>query len=179
VTDRLRLSASFGLLDSKYADGACPSNPALIPNFPAQLGSCVVSGGGPVSVAGNPFPYAAKSTGNVAFDWDVFDAGSGKVSWHGDAAYTGRFYYDSFKDYSRGPLVNLSTGNFAAGEGNDWTLNSRVTFSTDRFSIAAWVKNLTDKTTYPFGIAIENLFGNGYRARSQPRQFGIEGTVKF
>jgi iron complex outermembrane receptor protein len=38
---------------------------------------------------------------------------------------------------------------------------------------------LTDKTYYPFGIALENLFGNGYRVRAQPRTFGIEGTVKF
>jgi iron complex outermembrane recepter protein len=179
ATDTLRFSASFGLLDTKYAKGACPANPATIPNFPAQLGSCVVSGGGPVSVEGNPFPYAAKSTGNVAFDWDVVEVGSGKVTLHGDAAYTGRFYYDSFKDYSRGPLVNLSTGKFSQGEGNDWTLNSRLTYGSDRFSVSAWVKNITDKTTYPFGIAIENLFGNGYRPRAQPRTFGIEGTVKF
>jgi iron complex outermembrane receptor protein len=179
ATDRLRFSASFGLLDTKYAGGACPANPATIPSFPSQLGSCVVSGGGPVSVEGNPFPYAAKTTGNVAFDWDVVDVGTGQVTLHGDAAYTGRFYYDSFKDYSRGPLVNLSTGKFSQGEGNDWTLNSRLSFSNDRFGIAAWVKNITDKTTYPFGIAIENLFGNGYRPRAQPRTFGIEATVKF
>jgi iron complex outermembrane receptor protein len=179
ATGRLRLSASIGLLDTKYKNGTCPANPATIPNFPSQLGSCVVSGGGPVSVGGNPFPYAAKSTGNVTFDWDAVDIGSGKVTLHGDASYTGRFYYDSFKDYSRGPLVNLSTGRFADGEGNDWTLNSRLSYSTARYSLAAWMKNITNKTTYPFGIAIENLFGNGYRPRAQPRTFGIEGTVKF
>ena len=179
ATDRLRFSASFGLLDTKYADGACPANPALIPSFPSQLGSCVVSGGGPVSVAGNPFPYAAKSTGNVAFDWDVVDVGPGKITWHGDAAYTGRFYYDSFKDYSRGPLVNLSTGKFSEGGGKFWTLNSRLAFSNEHFTVAAWVKNITNKTTYPFGIAIENLFGNGYRGRAQPRTFGVEATARF
>ncbi len=179
ATDRLRLSASFGLLDTKYAKGDCPADPTTIPSFPSQLGSCVVSGGGPVSVAGNPFPYAAKSTANFAFDWDAVDIGEGKVTWHGDAAYTGQFYYDSFKDYSRGPLVNLSTGKFSDGEGKDWTLNSRLSYSTERFSIAAWVKNITDKTTYPFGIAIENLFGNGYRGRAQPRTFGVEATVRF
>jgi hypothetical protein len=67
----------------------------------------------------------------------------------------------------------------APAEVNDWTLNSHLTYGSDRFSVSAWVKNITDKTTYPFGIAIENLFGVGYRARALPRQFGIEGTVKF
>ncbi len=179
ATDRLKFSAAAGFLDTKYAKGACPANPATIPNFPAQLGSCVVSSGGPVSVAGNPFPFAAKSSFNVAFDWDALDIGEGKLTLHGDAAYTGRFYYDSFKDYSRGPLPAVASGKFGEGEGDYWVLNSRLTYSTDSFSLAGWVKNLTNETYYPYGISIENLFGNGYRVRAQPRTYGIEATVKF
>jgi iron complex outermembrane recepter protein len=179
ATGALKLSASLGLLDSKYDGGDCPANPALIPNFPAQLGSCVVSSGGPVSVAGNPFPYAAKSSINLGFDWRAFETGNGKVNVHGDAAYTGQFYYDSFKDYSRGPLPRVASGQFGEGEGKYWILNSRISYDTDRFSIAAWGKNLTNKTYYPFGISIENLFGNGYRVRAQPRSYGVEATVKF
>lgn len=179
ATDTLRLSASLGLLDSKYAKGACPANPAQIPSFPAQLGSCVVSSGGPVSVGGNPFPYAAKSSINLGFDWDALEIGEGKVTLHGDASYTGRFYYDSFKNYSRGPLPVVASGKFGQGEGNYWVLNSRLTYATDRWSIAGWVKNLTNETYYPFGISLENLFGNGYRVRAQPRMYGVEATVKF
>ncbi len=179
ATDTLKLNASFGLLDSKYAKGECPANPATIPNFPAQLGSCVVSSGGPVSVAGNPFPYAAKSSINLGFDWKAFETGSGKINLHGDASYTGQFYYDSFKDYSRGNLPRVASGKFSDGEGKYWVLNSRLSYDTERFNIAAWVKNLTNKTYYPFGISIENLFGNGYRVRAQPRMYGVEATVKF
>ena len=179
ATDSLKLSASLGLLDSKYAKGECPANPALIPNFPAQLGSCVVSSGGPVSVAGNPFPYAAKSSINLGFDWRAFETDAGKINVHGDAAYTGQFYYDSFKDYSRGPLPAVASGKFGNGEGKYWTLNGRISYDTDRFSVALWGKNLANKTYYPFGISIENLFGNGYRVRAQPRTYGIEATVKF
>lgn len=179
ATDTLKLSAALGLLDSKYADGDCPANPALIPNFPAQLGSCVVSSGGPVSVAGNPFPYAAKSSINLGFDWRAFEIGSGNLNIHGDAAYTGQFYYDSFKDYSRGPLPAVASGKFGEGEGKYWVLNGRISYDTDRFSVALWGKNLANKTYYPFGISIENLFGNGYRVRAQPRTYGLEATVKF
>jgi iron complex outermembrane receptor protein len=47
------------------------------------------------------------------------------------------------------------------------------------YSLAVWGKNLTNKTYYPYGIAIENLFGNGYRVRAQPRTFGVEATMRF
>jgi iron complex outermembrane recepter protein len=183
ATDTLKLSASLGLLDSKYAKGTCPTIQAEIDAlsalFPAQLGSCVVSSGGPVNVGGNPFPYAAKSSINLGFDWRAFETGSGKINVHGDASYTGQFYYDSFKDYSRGNLPAVASGKFGEGEGKYWVLNSRVSYDTDRFNVALWVKNLTNKTYYPFGISIENLFGNGYRVRAQPRMYGVEATVKF
>lgn len=177
--DNLTLNASIGILDSSYSDGACPANPAQIPQFPAQLGSCVVSSGGPVSVAGNPFPYAAKSSATLGFDYTPFDNGTTKLMLHGDANYTGRFYFDSFKDYSRGPLPQVASGKFGNGEGNYWLLNGRVTLTHGQYSIAAWGKNLTNKVYYPFGISIENLFGNGYRVRAQPRSYGIEATMRF
>lgn len=177
--DSLTLSASFGLLDSAYEDGACPANPATIPNFPAQLGSCVVSSGGPVSVGGNPFPYAADKSASFAADWNVIDDGDSKLTLHGDLNYTGQFYFDSFKDYSRAPLPIVSSGKFGEGEGDYWIANARATYTFGRFSISAWGKNLTDKVYYPFGISLENLFGNGYRVRALPRTYGVEATVRF
>lgn len=179
ATDRFRLTASFGLLDTSYEDGECPSNPALIPSFPAQLGSCVVSSAGPVSVGGNPFPYAAKTSANFAADWTVFDDGVNQFDLHGDASYTGRFYFDSFKDYSRPPLNRVSTGKFGEGEGDYWLFNARATYKRDNFSVSAFIKNITDETYYPYGIALENLFGNGYRVRAEPRTYGAEATIRF
>lgn len=57
--------------------------------------------------------------------------------------------------------------------------NARITVTKGPVSIAGYVKNLTNKTYYPFGIAIENLFGNGYRVRAQPRMFGLEATFRY
>jgi iron complex outermembrane recepter protein len=179
ATDRLTLGASFGLLDTAYEDGACPSNPALIPNFPAQLGSCVVSSGGPVSVAGNPFPFAAKSSLNFSVDWDAATIAGGDLAVHLDAAYSGRFRFDSFGDYSRAPLPNVASGVFGQGEGDYWVANGRVSWSSESLTLAFWGKNLFNETYYPFGISVENLFGNGYRVRSQPRTYGVEATLRF
>lgn len=176
-TRRLRFNASFGYIDSSYDSATCPSTP--VTGFPAQQGNCVVSSAGAVSVGGNPFPYAAKTSANIGADWDALEIGRGKVSLHGDASYTGRFYYDSFKGYSRPPLTRVTTGKFADGEGKYWVVNGRISYSTDRFVLAGWVKNLTDRVYYPYGIALENLFAVGYRSRAEPRTYGVEATVKF
>jgi iron complex outermembrane recepter protein len=179
LTPRVHLSASLGLLDSKYDKGDCPSDPTLIPSFPAHLGSCVVSSGGPVSVAGNPFPYAAKSSVNLGADWDAFEAGDGKFTLHGDAAWTGHYYFDSFANYSRGVLTHVTTGDFAEGGGKYWLFNARATYTVGKIAVSAWVKNLTNKVYYPYGIALENLFGVGYRVRGEPRTFGGEVTFRW
>lgn len=181
ATDRLTLNAAIGILDSEYDDYDQASCVAanLAGLFPGQDGSCVLSSGGNVSVGGNPFPYAADLSLNFGFDWDAADIGDGLLTIHGDTSYTGQFYYDSFEDYSRGVLPNVATGEFTQGEGKYWLVNARVTYEINNLTFALWGKNLTDKVYYPFGISLENLFGNGYRVRAQPRTYGIEATMRF
>jgi iron complex outermembrane receptor protein len=181
ATERLKLSAALGLLDSKYKkyDQAACAALNLAGQFPAQDDSCVQSSGGNVSVGGNPFPYAAKSSINLAFDWNALDIGDGVLKLHGDANYTGKYHYDAYKDYSRGVLPTVATGKFTQGEGDYWILNGRVTYDAGRYSLSVWGKNLTKTEYYPFGISIENLFGNGYRVLGQPRTYGVEATFRF
>ena len=130
-------------------------------------------------MGGNPFPYAAKSSIDLGFDWIALQNEHGKLSVHGDANYTGHFYYDSFANYSAGNLPNVATGQFANGGGKYWTLNTRIAYTTGQYTVAFWGKNLTDKVYYPFGIAIENLFAESYRVRGEPRTLGVEATMRF
>ncbi len=176
ATESLRLSASLGVLDSKYKHGDCTQLLA----GQVQAGNCVrASSGAAVDVGGNPFPYAAEVSLNLAADWDVLNLGDGKIKMHGDANYTGDFQYDSFGDYSKPGLTTVAQGKFTQGGGDFWNVNARLSYVTDRYTLAVWGKNLTNKVSYPFGISIENLFGNGYRVRSAPVTYGVEATVKF
>ncbi|MEY2926388.1 MAG: hypothetical protein RL367_865, partial [Pseudomonadota bacterium] len=135
ATNSLHLNASLGIISSKYKHGTCPV--ANIVSAPPQVGNCVASGTGNVDVGGNPFPYAAESSINVGFDWDAYKAAENKLTLHGDAAYTGKFYYDSFKDYSStAGLRRLSTGQFSKGEGKYWVLNARATFTHGNYSLS-------------------------------------------
>lgn len=178
VSDRLRLAAALGWLDSEYDDGPCdPANPPA--GFPAQDGNCVLSAAGPVDVGGNPFPYAPDVTFNAGFDWDLANLGSGIVTLHGDTAYTGQFYYDAFEEYEDGPLPRVATGKFTEGEGGYWVFNASLSYKADRYAVTLWGKNLSDKDYYPFGISLENLFGNGYRVLAPPRTVGLEFQYLF
>ncbi len=174
ATDRLRFNLGLGILDSSFDDGPCPAAPIV--GLPPTVGNCVATGAGNINVGGNPFPYASNVSGNVGFDWDVVDIGDGTVTLHGDASYTGQFYFDTFKDYdfaggARGPLTQ--------GEGKYALINGRVTYASDRFSVAAYVKNLTDKFYNVNGINVEGSYGSDYLVRAAPRTFGLELTYKF
>ena len=181
ATERLRLTAGLGYLDSKFDDGACPAAP--ITGQPPQQGNCISTPGGNINVGGNPFPYASKYSVNLGFDWRILDIGNGKVTLYGDGSYASRYYYDFFGayDYTSGTnsSVNLAKGPHRFGQPGYVLLNSRITYATDGFSLSAYVKNITDKLYYPNGINVEGSYGSNYRIRAAPRTFGVEGTVRF
>ena len=179
--DSVRFNAGLGILDSKFSKGTCPTAP--IGGAPPQVGNCISTGNGKIDVGGNPFPYASNVSGNFGVDWDVVETQSGKVTIHADTSYTGRFYYDVFGPYDfvgpQGSSVPSGKGPLQLGGGNYWLINGRISYSTDHFSVAGYVKNLTNKLYYPNAINVEGSYGSDYRIRAAPRTFGVEASVKF
>lgn len=161
ATPSLMLSAALGILDSKYKKG----------QFLAP-GDARASDPRGIAIGGNEFPFAPRQSFNAGFDWDAVDDGQNKLSLHGDAQFTGKFYYDSFND-------RQATGVLSQGSHSFWLFNSRLTYSRDNYSISAWVKNIGDKLYYPFGLNLEGAFGVSQLIRGQPRTYGIEATAKF
>lgn len=181
ATDTFRINAGLGVLDSSFDHATCPA--AAISGTPPQVGNCISTGGGKIDVGGNPFPYASKVSANVGADWDVAEVGSGKLTLHGDASYTGRYYYDVFGAYDyvgpQGSSVNSGKGPLHLGGGDYWLLNGRLSYNTEHFSIAVYGKNLTNKLYYPNGINVEGSYGSDYLVRAAPRTFGVEVGAKF
>lgn len=171
AADSLRLDASMSLLRSKYKgnviDPANPSSPTR-------------------NVNGNPFPNAPRTTFSAGFDWDLFDSDAGKLTLRGDAAYTGKYFFDPFGDYGQTPCDrpgapgNVRPAGPAVTCGNPgyWLVNSRLTYERGNYSVSAWVKNLTNKFYYTYGLNID-IFGLDYLNRGTPRTYGVEATVKF
>ncbi|WP_374394115.1 TonB-dependent receptor [Sphingopyxis sp.] len=171
AADWLRFDASASLLRSKYKgnviDPTDPSSPTR-------------------NVNGNPFPNAPRTTFSAGFDWDVFESGDNKLTLRGDAAYTGKYYFDPFGDYGQTPCdrpgapgnVRPAGPAITCGNPGYWLVNSRLTFEHGNYAVSAWVKNLTNKYYYSYGLNID-IFGLDYLNRGTPRTYGVELTAKF
>ena len=171
--DSLRLNASAGYLNTKYTGNSTdPSNPA----------------NATININGNPFPNAPKFTFNAGAEWTMFrtEANDGKVVLRGDASYMGKYYFDPFKDYGQSPCdqppagskVLLATPEMACGNPGYWLANGRLSYDTPNYSIALWVKNITNKFYYAYGLNL-NAFNLDYLNRGAPRMYGVELSFRF
>ncbi|MGP1353860.1 MAG: TonB-dependent receptor [Parasphingopyxis sp.] len=172
VAPGFRIDAALGLLDTRYVGNEIDATD------PASLTR---------DINGNPFPNAPDITFSAGFDWDIIDTARSRLTLRGDAQYMGRYYFDPFKDYGQDPcdqpaaesLVLLATPELACGNPPYWLFNARLTYTYDeRFSVALWGRNLTNKFYYTYGINL-NPFYQDYLTRGAPRTYGIEATVRF
>ncbi len=176
ASDTLRFNAGLGMLDNSFDDGNC-GNATQVGAIP-QDGNCIFTAAGVIDVGGNPFPYSPETSANLGMDWDVAQFLDGNVSWHVDAAFSGKYYYDTFGNYS-GDAAPLGLGPIKDGSDSFWVLNSRITWENDDVAISLWGKNLTDETYYPNGINVEGSYNSTFLVRAAPLTFGIEGRLSF
>lgn len=171
IAPSLRFDASASLLRSKYKGNVL--NPAD-PSSPTR------------NVNGNPFPNAPEETLSFGLDWDAYKSDDLRVNLRADAAYTGRYYFDPFGDYGLDPCdrpgapgaVRPAGIAITCGNPGYWLANSRLTVEKGNYSASLWVKNLTNKYYYSYGLNID-IFGLDYLNRGTPRTYGVELTAKF
>jgi iron complex outermembrane recepter protein len=171
AADSLRFDASISLLRSKYKGNVLdPTNPSS----PTR------------NVNGNPFPNAPRTTFSAGFDWDMVNDGTNKLTLRADAAYTGKYFFDPFGDYGLKPCDKAGAPGairpagvaITCGNPGYWLANSRLTFQRGNYGASLWVKNLTNKYYYTYGLNID-VFGLDYLNRGTPRTYGIELSAKF
>lgn len=152
----ITLRGSVGYLDAKY------------------VGGTMVSG---VNIGGNSLPFAPKFTANAGFDVDVAKFDAGKIVLSGEMQYTSQVWWDIFNNDQPAPpgftrQRELNQPGYAL-------FNGRISFVANRFTVAAWGKNLTNKKYYPAGYNVEGGTGLDFLIRGAPRTYGVEGTFRF
>jgi len=118
-------------------------------------------------VAGNRLANAPAVSLSGAIDWDVLSSDAGTLSLRIDGNYVSRQEYDALNSAS------LTQGGYGL-------LGARIAFRTadDRFGIAVWGKNLTDRYYYTSRIAISSI-GFNYNHVGTPRTYGLTLDAKF
>lgn len=146
ATDRLTLRAGVGLLDTKIQRG-------------------IVSG---VDVAGHELSNAPSLTFNGGFDATVLDGDTGKLSLHGDLAYSSSQYFEVIN------IPRLQQGSYALLSGHiDWES------SNGRWNASIWGKNLTNHFYFTSRVDLLAGFGFDYNHISAPRTYGITVGIKY
>lgn len=154
LTDWWRVDSSFGWLDTLYDDG--------------QILNPVTN----VDIGGNEFQNAPEFTFTIGNDFTLLQREIGSLIARFDANYMGHWQYDMYQ--GRIP----ASAQLDAGSKPYWLLNMRLAWDSERYTIAGWVKNLTDEYYNVYGLNI-NPFLLDYFQRGAPRTYGIDVTYKF
>jgi iron complex outermembrane receptor protein len=153
-TNRLYLSASVGLLKTKFDDLQ------------------VVNGG--ANLSGNEFVRSPRYTGNINADYRLPLADGSKLVFGADARYIShQFYYVTPQSKTTRDLVNQEAYTIA---------NARIVYSTagDRYSVTAYVKNLFDREYKNHALPAFGGPTNGDIVYwGTPRTFGVNLVARF
>jgi len=156
--DHLALFANLEYIDATYQDK-------------------MTQGATPVDLSGEPTgePYLSAALG-ASYGWTMGNAGGVDLS--GRFAYRGESHCNS--DSTLQGTCQVSP-NFKVGEATQ-RLDMRLAWSSmnEKYGVAAFVTNVLDDQ-YVTGInnLTNDTFGTPFGSISEPRMWGVEGTIKF
>ena len=151
LTDDLRFEFSGALLDAEYLEFFNINNIVETGN----------PGSGVVDLSGNQLPGSAAASYSFATEYG-WDAGAGRFNLRGE--------YNWLDDVFFSPFNNPQSGQESYG-----LLHGRLeyVFADDRWSVALFGRNLTDKDYFTSSVALPNQ-GAIYAAAGAPRTYGIQ-----
>jgi iron complex outermembrane receptor protein len=168
LSDQLSINADASYLNGKftkfcnyYYGSGFPTRPGI--SYPA----CATNPG-LADVSGNRLPNAPRFSFGGGFDYNI-PIGEGRVTVSGDVRWQSKVYYSEFnnEDASQNSyaLANASLTYHAAG---------------DRWTVGAWVKNLTNKFVIANAVIPAAVYGYGrIGTLLPPRTYGATLGYKF
>jgi len=163
--DGLDLGFTAAWLNAKYQE-FCTGDPTQ-PNAAISPGC---SAANPIDLSGNTLPRAPEWTLTGTASYTAELGSSGNLNFRTDIRYQSSIFFTQFNR----PLISQDA--FA-------TVNAAATWTSadDRFSVGAFVNNLTDKTFFTevleSGAFNPELVAQAYVA--PPRTYGLRAAVKF
>lgn len=123
-----------------------------------------------VDLSGNSLVAAPELNINLAADYFIELESGAFLSFHVDANYVDEQYFDVFNTSS------IKSDNY-------WLSNARISYDTEsdssEYSIAFWIKNITDETYVNQAYDLQGTFGLDLLNIGAPRMAGIEFTWRY
>jgi len=163
--DGLDLGFTAAWLNAKYQD-FCTGDPTQ-PNAPISLGCNAAN---PIDLSGNTLPRAPEWTLTGTASYTAELGSSGNLNLRTDIRYQSKIFFTQFN------RPEIAQDAFA-------TVNAAITWTSasDRFSVGAFVNNLTDVTYFnevlESGAFNPQLVAQAYVG--SPRTYGLRAAVKF
>lgn len=126
-----------------------------------------------VDRAGNRLIQAPNFNGSLGVDWRFAHVAAGDLRLFVDGNYYGKQYFDAFN------TERIAQDAYGVA-------NARVSFESSGrhgFTVAAWVKNLTNRQYLAYGLNQKDpdtgALGFDYGLVGEPRTYGAEATLRF
>ncbi|WP_068875597.1 MULTISPECIES: TonB-dependent receptor [unclassified Phenylobacterium] len=150
ITDRVKVNAGVGLLDTKYT-------------------KLVLSG---IDLSGNRLIESPKLSLNVSADYTAPVGDAGEVLFHGDLAHKSGQYFSAFNRDTFPESLQYAK---AFTE-----VNARIAYRdrAGRYEIGVWGKNLTENEV-PTGAGTDQGTATFFTTVPYPRRFGVDASLKF
>lgn len=169
ITPEFRVNLSASYLNAQFTQFC---NAYYGSAFPARAGisyAACPTDAGLVDLSGKRLPNAPRFTFGGGFNWDIPLAGDSRISINGDLKWQSKVYFTEFN-------------NRDAEQGAYAMANAGITWHApdDRYSIGAWVKNITNEFVVANNIIAAATFAH-VRVGSvmPPRTYGVTAAFNF
>ena len=169
VTDSFRINFSASYLNAKFTKFCNAYYGAAFPARPGISYNACPTDPGLVDLSGKRLPNAPRFTLGGGFNWDIATGNDSRLSVNGDIKWQSKVYFTEFNNR------DAEQGSYAmANAGLTWHAPG------DRYSIGAWVKNLTNEFVVSNNIITAATFAY-VRVGSvmPPRTYGVTAAFNF
>lgn len=119
-----------------------------------------------VSLVGNQMTNASRFNATINGDFTLYKDERRSLGLNLNGTYLGRQYFDVYN------TAELSQAGYFVG-------NGRLSFEQGRYTVSAFVKNITNRKYIIYNLLENSSIGENYALRGDPRIWGGELTVRF
>ncbi|MBA4354827.1 MAG: TonB-dependent receptor [Novosphingobium sp.] len=159
----LILRGSLGYLHTRYDE--------------LTLGQDTATNNPGVNLAGNQLPFAPKLTAQAGADWEVGEVGGGNVTFSPQVSYLSRLWFTPYG--ARESFVGDPVGNGGLSQRGYALVDATLSWSDQRITVNAWVRNLFQKHYNVYGLYLRNTTGSDLLTPGEPRTFGLTARYEF